>query len=52
MPAGYKETDFAVGGLTPEQEKAMSEALKRMSPEQRKQYEEMMKRHGQPTPAP
>ena len=52
VPAGYKETGFAVGGLSPEQEKAMSEALKRMSPEQRKQYEEMMKRHGQPTPAP
>ena len=52
VPADYKETGFAVGGLTPEQEKAMSEALKHMSPEQRKQYEEMMKRHGQPTPAP
>jgi Domain of unknown function (DUF4412) len=52
VPAGYKETGFAVGGLTPEQEEAMSEALKRMSPEQRRQYEEMMKRHGQPTPVP
>jgi hypothetical protein len=52
VPADYKETGFAVGGLTPEQEKAMNEALKRMSPEQRKQYEEMMKRHGQPTPVP
>jgi hypothetical protein len=52
VPADYKETGFAVGGLTPEQEKAMSEALKRMSPEQRKRYEEMMKRNGQPTPAP
>lgn len=52
VPAGYTETDFAVGGLTPEQEKAMGEALKKMSPEQRRQYEEMMKRHGQPTPAP
>lgn len=52
VPPDYKETGLAVGGLTPEQEKAMSEALKRMSPEQRRQYEEMMKRHGQPTPAP
>ena len=52
MPADYKQTGFAVGGLTPEQEKAMSDALKRMSPEQRKQYEETMKRHGQPTPVP
>ena len=52
VPADYKETGFAIGGLTPEQEKMMSDALKRMSPEQRKQYEEMMKRHGQPTPAP
>jgi Domain of unknown function (DUF4412) len=52
VPAGYKETGMAVGGLTPEQEKAMGEALKKLSPEQRKQYEEMMKRHGQPTPVP
>ena len=58
VPAGYKQTEFAVGGLTPEQEKAMGdarkqmdEALKNMSPEQRKQYEEMMKRYA-PTPAP
>ena len=52
VPAGYKETGFAIGGLTPEQERAMSEALKRMSPEQRKQYEEMMKRQAPPTPKP
>ena len=52
VPADYKETGFAVGGLTPEQEKAMSDALKRMSPEQRKKYEEMMKRRGPPTPVP
>lgn len=58
VPAGYKETGMAVGGLTPEQEKAMAdaraqmdEALKDMSPEQRRQYEEMMK-HYAPTPAP
>jgi Domain of unknown function (DUF4412) len=50
VPAGYKETGLAVGGLTPEQEKAMSEALKHMTPEQRKQYEEMMKQHGQTSP--
>jgi hypothetical protein len=52
VPADYKETGMAIGGLTPEQEKAMSDALERMSPEQRKQYEEMMKRYGQPTPVP
>ena len=52
VPAGYRETGFAVGGLTPEQEKAMGDALKRLSPEQRRQVEEMMKRSGQPTPAP
>ena len=59
VPAGYKQTDFAMGGLTPEQEKAigdaraqMKAALEKMTPEQRKQYEEMMKRYGQPTPAP
>jgi hypothetical protein len=58
VPAGYKQTDFAMGGLTPAQEKQMSdarkqmeEALKDMPPEQRKQYEEMMKRYA-PTPAP
>ncbi len=58
VPAGYKETGLAMGGLTPEQEKAMAdaraqmqEALKDMTPEQRKQYEEMMKRYA-PTPAP
>jgi hypothetical protein len=59
VPPGYKQTDFAVGGLTPEQEKAMgdaraqmNEAMKNMSPEERKQLEEMMKRYGQPTPVP
>jgi hypothetical protein len=52
VPADYKETGFAVGGLTAEQEKAMSDALKHMTPEQRKQYEEMMKRYGKPTPVP
>jgi Domain of unknown function (DUF4412) len=59
VPAGYKQTDFAVGGLTPEQEKAMGDAQKQMkeamedmTPEQRKQVEEMMKRYGQPTPVP
>lgn len=59
VPAGYRKTDTAVGGLTPEQEKAMSdarsqmnEALKNMTPEQRKAYEDAMKRYGQPTPNP
>jgi hypothetical protein len=59
VPAGYKQTDFAVGGLTPEQQKAMGDAQKQMkeamedmTPEQRRQVEEMMKRYGQPTPVP
>jgi hypothetical protein len=59
VPAGYKQTDFAVGGLTPEQQKQMgdaqkqmNDAMKDMTPEQRKQVEEMMKRYGQPTPVP
>ncbi len=60
VPAGYRQTDYAIGGLSPEQEKAMREARERMreamedmTPEQRKRYEEMLKRHGAPpTPAP
>jgi Domain of unknown function (DUF4412) len=59
VPAGYRQTDIAIGGLTPEQEKAMSdaraqmdEALKNMTPEQRKAYEDAMKRYAQPTPRP
>ena len=59
IPAGYRKTDMAVGGLTPAQEKAMSdakaqmeEALENLPPEQRKAYEDMMKRYGQPTPEP
>lgn len=52
IPAGYKKTGLAVGGLTPEQEKAMSEMQENMSPEQRKAYEDAMKRYGQPTPKP
>ena len=59
VPAGYKQTDFAMGGLSPEQEKAMSEArrqmnerMENMSPEERKQHEEMMKRFAAPTPKP
>jgi hypothetical protein len=59
VPAGYKQTDFAMGGLSPEQEKAMSDARRKMnermdamSPEERKQYEETMKRFAVPTPKP
>ncbi len=58
VPAGYRQTDFALGGLTPEQEKAMGDArarmkdaMKNMTPEQRRQYEETLKRNA-PTPAP
>lgn len=57
VPAGYKETEFAIGGLSPEQQKAVSDArakmraaLDKMTPEQRKAYEDAMKRARQPTP--
>ena len=57
VPAGYKETDFAIGGLSPEQQKAVSDArakmraaLDRMTPEQRKAYEDAMKKAARPTP--
>ena len=57
IPAGYKETDFAMGGLSPEQQKAVSdarakmrEALEKMTPEQRKAYEDAMRKSGRPTP--
>jgi len=60
VPAGYRQTDFVAGGLTPEQEKAVSdarvkmrEALEKMTPEQRKAYEDAMRRYGnQPPPTP
>ena len=52
VPAGYTKTQFAMRGLTPEQEKAMSKMRENMTPEQRKAYEDAMKRHAQPTPKP
>ena len=59
IPSGYKETDFAMGGLSPEQQKAVSDArakmrqaLERMTPEQRKAYEDAMRKAGRPTPVP
>ncbi|HKD18991.1 MAG TPA: DUF4412 domain-containing protein [Thermoanaerobaculia bacterium] len=59
VPAGYKQTEFALGGLSPEQQKAVSDArarmrevLDKMTPEQRKAYEDAMKRAGVPTPVP
>jgi Domain of unknown function (DUF4412) len=65
VPSGYKQTDYAIGGLTPEQRKAMADARKRigaeldkMTPEQRKAFEGAMKKHGgmmpppEPTPKP
>lgn len=59
VPAGYKETEFAMGGLSPEQQKSVSdarakmrEALDRMTPEQRKAYEDAMKKYAHPTPTP
>lgn len=57
IPAGYKETEFAMGGLSPEQQKAVSDArakmraaLEKMTPEQRKAYEDAMRKAGRPTP--
>jgi hypothetical protein len=41
-----------MGGMTPEQQKAMAQALEHMTPEQRKAYADAMKRYGQPTPTP
>ncbi len=60
VPAGYRETDFAIGGLSPEQQKAVSDArakmraaLDKMTPEQRKAYEDAMRRNRTtPTPSP
>jgi hypothetical protein len=59
VPAGYKETEFAMGGLSPQQQKAVSdaraqmrEALEHMTPEQRKAYEDAMRRAARPTPNP
>jgi hypothetical protein len=56
VPADYKKTDAAIGGLTPEQRKAMEDArkhmLENMTPEQRKAYEDAIKRSAPPTPSP
>jgi len=58
VPAGYKQADSAIGGLTPEQDKAMrdaraqlKDALEKMTPEERKAYEDAMKRYAVPTPS-
>jgi hypothetical protein len=55
-PPGYRQTDWAVGGLTPEQEKAIADAkarmLEHMTPEQRKAYEDAMRKSGQAQPTP
>jgi Domain of unknown function (DUF4412) len=52
VPAGYKQTEMAIGGLTPEQQKQVDDAMKNLTPEQRKAYEDAMKRYAQPTPKP
>jgi Domain of unknown function (DUF4412) len=58
IPAGYRKVDTMMEAMamTPEQErsmreaqKKMQEALDKMSPEERRQYEEMMRRYA-PTP--
>ncbi len=55
-PPGYRKTDYALGGLSPEQQKAIEDAKARMrenmTPEQRKAYEDALRKHGQPTPQP
>jgi len=43
IPPGYTKSSMA-SMRTPEQEKAMKDALSKMTPEQRKRYEEMMKK--------
>lgn len=48
VPAGYKQSDMAIGGLTPEQQKQIDDAMKNLTPEQRKAYEDAMKRAQQP----
>lgn len=52
VPAGYKQSDTAMGGLTPEQQKQIDDAMKNLTPEQRKAYEDAMKRSGQQPPKP
>jgi hypothetical protein len=47
VPPGYRETSAMGVMMTPEQEKAMKDALEKMTPEQRKMYEEMMKKQKQ-----
>lgn len=44
IPTGYTQTAASPLAMTPEQEKAMKDALSKMTPEQRKQMEEMMKK--------
>jgi hypothetical protein len=55
-PPGYKQTEYAVGGLSPEQQKAIDGARARMrenmTPEQRKAYEDSLRKPGEPTPTP
>lgn len=56
VPADYKQTEAAIGGLTPEQRKAVEDmrkrSLEKMTPEQRKAYEDSIRRSAPPTPAP
>ena len=49
VPAGYRETSgMEAIGTSPEQQKAIDDALAKMTPEQRKAYEEMMKKNKTP----
>src|SRR5262249_17112011 len=51
-PPGYKQTDYAVGGLSPEQQKAIEDAkarlMENMTPEQRKASVDGMRKYGEP----
>ncbi len=45
IPAGFKESSMGAAGamMSPEQQKAMEEQMKKLTPEQRRQIEQMMK---------
>lgn len=52
VPPGYTQTQLSIRGLTPEQEKALSEMREHMTPEQRQRYEDGLERRARPTPTP
>jgi hypothetical protein len=51
IPAGYRKADSPMEAMmSPEQQKAMRDAMEQMTPEQRKMVEEMMKKKATPKP--